>query len=102
MFVAFIKTPLLGNRVDRFTWDGSTLAFAQNIIRLRAIQQDAGQPERGNHDGGVLRFGSRWQALYFLWRSRSAGSVAESSRWAVWARPTGRSVWRPGTGQCSP
>ena len=50
-------TPLLGNRVDRFFWNGSTLTHDQNIIRLRAIQQDTGQPERGNHDGGVLRFG---------------------------------------------
>jgi glucose/arabinose dehydrogenase len=49
--------PLLGNRVDRFVWNGSTLTHDQNIIRLRAIQQDVGQPERGNHDGGVLRFG---------------------------------------------
>ena len=49
--------PLLGNRVDRFLWNGSTLAFDRNLIRLRALQQDADQPERGNHDGGVLRFG---------------------------------------------
>ena len=61
------ETPLLGNRVDRFVWDGSRLSFDRNLIRLRAIQQDAftittpfgtfTQPERGNHDGGVLRFG---------------------------------------------
>jgi glucose/arabinose dehydrogenase len=49
--------PLLGNRVDRFHWNGSTLTFDRNLIRLRALQQDADQPERGNHDGGVLRFG---------------------------------------------
>ncbi|HWN20623.1 MAG TPA: PQQ-dependent sugar dehydrogenase [Gaiellaceae bacterium] len=49
--------PLLGNRVDRFHWNGSTLAFDRNLIRLRAFQADAGQPLRGNHDGGVLRFG---------------------------------------------
>ena len=49
--------PLLGNRVDRFRWNGSTLAFDRNLIRLRAFQADAGQPLRGNHDGGVLRFG---------------------------------------------
>lgn len=48
---------LLANRVDRFIWDGSSLAFDQNLIRLRALQQDAGQPSRGNHNGGVLRFG---------------------------------------------
>ena len=51
------QTPLLGNRVDRFVWNGSALTFDRSIIRIRAIQQDAGQPERGNHDGGVLRFG---------------------------------------------
>jgi glucose/arabinose dehydrogenase len=49
--------PLLGNRVDRYYWNGSTLTFDRNIIRLRAFQADAGQPLRGNHDGGVLRFG---------------------------------------------
>ncbi len=39
------------------SWNGSTLTQNQNIIRLRALQTDAGQPPRGNHDGGVLRFG---------------------------------------------
>jgi glucose/arabinose dehydrogenase len=51
------ETPLLGNRVDRFVWNGSTLAFGQNIARFRAPQSDAGQPERGNQNGGVMRFG---------------------------------------------
>jgi glucose/arabinose dehydrogenase len=50
-------TPVLGNRVDRFVWDGETLTMDRNIIRLRALQEDAGQPARGNHDGGVIRFG---------------------------------------------
>jgi aldose sugar dehydrogenase len=61
-------TPLLGNRVDRFSWNGSTLAFDRNLIQLRARQTDnlsvPGHPgtqnasERGNHNGGVIRFGS--------------------------------------------
>jgi glucose/arabinose dehydrogenase len=61
------ETPFLGNRVDRFTWDGSGLTFDQNLIRIRAIQQDGaaeppgqgdeGQIERGNHDAGVIAFG---------------------------------------------
>ena len=49
--------PLLGNRVDRYIWNGSTLTFDRNLIKLRALQTDAGQPSRGNHNGGVLRFG---------------------------------------------
>ena len=49
--------PLLGNRVDRFVWNGTTLTHDQEIIHLRAFQQDADQPPRGNHDGGVIRFG---------------------------------------------
>jgi aldose sugar dehydrogenase len=62
-----LATPLLGNRVDRFTWDGAALTFDHNVVRLRSFQNDggpeppdqgdAGQPARGNHDGGVLRFG---------------------------------------------
>src|SRR6185295_19292908 len=48
---------LLGNRVDRYLWNGSTLTFDRNVIKLRAYQADPNQPLRGNHNGGVLRFG---------------------------------------------
>ena len=62
-----LGVPLLGNRVDRFVWNGSTLAYDRNLIKLRAFQNDgaptppdqgdSAQPPRGNHNGGVLRFG---------------------------------------------
>jgi aldose sugar dehydrogenase len=44
--------------VDRFVWDANarTLTFDKNLIVLRAFQADADQPERGNHNGGVIRF----------------------------------------------
>lgn len=63
-----LAVPLLGNRVDRFIWDGETLSFDRNLIMLRSFQHDAApeppgqgdeaQPARGNHDGGVLAFGA--------------------------------------------
>jgi len=58
------EVPLLGNRVDRFVWNGSSLSFDRNIVRLRSFQNDhnnVADPTlpvlRGNHNGGVLRFG---------------------------------------------
>lgn len=54
---ALADVPLLGNRVDRFIWNGSTLTFDKNLIHLRAYQADAGQPLRGNHNGGPIAFG---------------------------------------------
>lgn len=48
---------LLGNRIDRFEWDDGALRFDRNIQKFRAFQADANQPLRGNHDGGVIRFG---------------------------------------------
>ena len=64
---AVLEVPLLGNRVDRFVWNGTRLIFDRNLIMLRAFQNDGApvppgqedetQPPRGNHDGGVIRFG---------------------------------------------
>jgi glucose/arabinose dehydrogenase len=64
---AVSQVPLLGNRVDRFAWDGSTLVFDRNLIQMRSRQTDnlpvpghtgAVNPnENGNHNGGVIRFG---------------------------------------------
>lgn len=62
-----LEVPLLGNRVDRFVWTGSALAFHHRLTDLLAFQNDGAptppnqndetQPARGNHDGGVLTFG---------------------------------------------
>ena len=49
---------LMGNRIDRFEWEHGQLEFDRNIIKFRAFQQDAPENNlRGNHDGGVIRFG---------------------------------------------
>jgi glucose/arabinose dehydrogenase len=51
------EVPLLGNRVDRFVWNGTALTYDRTLVRLRSYQADDGQPLRGNHNGGVVRFG---------------------------------------------
>lgn len=62
-----LAVPLLGNRVDRFVWNGAALTWDRNLIRLRSFQNDGApvppnqgdeaQPPAGNHNGGVIRFG---------------------------------------------
>lgn len=63
-----LAVPVIGNRVDRFIWDGTSLSWDMNLIKLRSFQNDGApiprdqgdedQPERGNHDGGVITFGT--------------------------------------------
>ena len=49
-------SPVMGNRVDRFVWDGTRLALDRNLIRLRSRRDEDGIQKAG-HIGGVLRFG---------------------------------------------
>ena len=53
------ELPELGNRVDRFVWDGEQLTWDRNIVQMRSntLDTDTSGRIRGNHDAGPLVFG---------------------------------------------
>ena len=67
------EAPLLGNRVDRYVWTGSSLAFDRTLIRLRAIQEDA-----GHRNGFGMAFDPRSGALWL--QENGDDSFSELSR----------------------
>jgi len=69
------EVPLLGNRVDRFHWDGSSLTLELNLIKLHAFQEDAGQPPRGNHNGGIIAFGADRKLYIFIGDNGRRGNL---------------------------
>ena len=103
---ALADTPLLGNRVDRYNWNGSSLIFDRNIIRLHAFQADAGQPLRGNHNGGVVRFGPDRKLYILIGDNGRRGQLQNlpcgPTAVVSWTHCPGRSIWRPTTRQCAP
>jgi glucose/arabinose dehydrogenase len=53
-----MAVPVMGNRLDRFKWDGTALTFDKTLVRMRSFQNDATNGvARGNHNGGVVRVG---------------------------------------------
>ncbi len=84
------QVPLLGNRLDRYHWDGSALTFEKTIHRGRAFQDDVTNRTnptvavfRGNHNGGVVAHGAGRQDLPAGRRHRPARADAEPDRRTV-------------------
>lgn len=74
---ALSEVPLLGNRVDRFLWNGTTLTQDIPIVALRSRQTDnvsvpghttsgTNANENGNHNGGVIKFGQDGKLYIYM------------------------------------
>ena len=65
--------PVLGQRVDRFVWNGSNLVFDQTVIRFRAFETDGRPSARGD----AIRFGADGK-LYISIGEQTAGQPSQS------------------------
>jgi glucose/arabinose dehydrogenase len=91
------EVPLLGNRVDRFVWNGTSLVRSQSHPAA-LVSGRCGTAASRNHNGGVIKFGPDGK----LWGHRrqrpprvDAESSLRSHRPPVQSDRDGRPVRRP-------
>ena len=89
--------PTLGNRLDRFNWDGTTLTYEKTLHRRRAFQDDGPASRvRGNHNGGVVRVGPDGKVYLIVGDTGRRGQTQNLFDGPFGEGIAGRPVRRPG------
>lgn len=96
-----LATPLLGNRLDQFTWSpasNGSLTFDKNLVRLHSLQTEVNDPtipalRNGNHNGGKIVFSRDGKLYVFIGDNGRRGNMQNLTLAQIRALPNVATQW---------